>query len=290
MTYPIIIMALLCSTVCSAAYASDIPKTLDQKITTAITPSAPLKNNNALKDIHIKHGYNKTDDSSKHDQHSKSNSDGNSLVQSSNKIKGLTVKLDDKQHQYVNQLLDEALAALKAGQIEAAASIYEDVLSIDQENQDAMFGLATVHHRNGLSQEARKIYIKMLSEHPSNQAALNNFLALVSEEDPEGAIVELRKLEAVNPNMSIIPAQMGMIYGKQNKDLQAIKYLTKAVMLEPENTSYRYNLAVLYDRIKEYDKAVTIYRQLLEASYKGAILPDSPERIHNRITYISGLN
>jgi tetratricopeptide (TPR) repeat protein len=44
--------------------------------------------------------------------------------------------------------------------------------------------------------------------------------------------------------------------GNYNK---AIEYYQKAVIIEPENSVFYYNLAVLHDKIKQYSKAIDYY-------------------------------
>jgi Flp pilus assembly protein TadD len=198
----------------------------------------------------------------------------------------LTVSLQAKDAD-VNTLLDQAYNALLDGQQEAATTLYKQVLARDKNNSSALFGLATIYQRNKNNSQARAIYTKLLSKNPGDQDALNNFLMLISEESPEGALIELKKLEAINPDFSPLPAQIGMIYARMGKTEKAIRCLNKALAMSPENQSYRYNLAVLYDKSNAKEQASTLYKELLEAARNGAVLPGSAQEIRERIIFLS---
>ena len=63
--------------------------------------------------------------------------------------------------------------------------------------------------------------------------------------------------------------------------------MLRAVALSPENLTYRYNLAILMDKQKNYDEAARLYRQLIEASQRGEVIPGNVSNIQQRLTFIS---
>ncbi len=189
------------------------------------------------------------------------------------------------------ELLHSARTAMQTGQLETAITLYRQALdfSVKNETDDypALFGLATAYHRNGQLSQARSIYMDLITRDQNNWPAMNNFLILASEESPEEALKELKALEKHNPEFAPIPAQVGMIYLQQDNAEQAAKHLTRAVILAPENIRYRYNLALVLDNLGETKLAAKLYTQLLEASFKGTELPESPNKIRNRLFEIS---
>ncbi len=187
----------------------------------------------------------------------------------------------------IDTLLNQAYDALMNGQLEAATTLYKQAIARDKNNSSALFGLATIYQRNKNTAQARAIYTSLLSRDPGNQEALNNFLMLVAEESPEGALVELKKLEAINPDFSPLPAQIGMIYARMGQPKKAIRALNKALAMSPGNQTYRYNLAVLYDKMGAKEQASTLYKELLAAARGGAMLPGSAEQIRERVIFLS---
>jgi tetratricopeptide (TPR) repeat protein len=172
------------------------------------------------------------------------------------------------------------------GQQDVAIRIYNDVLKVDSENELALFGLATTYHKAGEFQVARSLYGKLLELDPDNRETLNNFLLLVSEESPEAAILEFQKLELQNPDFSPVPALMANVYLKLGDNNKAYEKMLRAVILEPENTLYRYNLAIILDKLGRYEEAALAYRKLIKLHNDGYSIPTSPDTLRDRIIFL----
>ena len=188
------------------------------------------------------------------------------------------------------KFLDDAYRALESGQIEAAASLYKRVIYADPDNKQALFGLASVYQRSGQLAQARSTYSKLLTLDPENWPAMNNFLILAAEEAPDHAIEEFVRLMKINPQFAPIPAQIGMIYYQQKKYDNAANYLVRAIQLDAGNLSYRFNLAVIYDKLGRGRQAARLYEQLLEAANQGKTLPENVDKIQERLTYLRSNN
>ncbi|MDA0782868.1 MAG: tetratricopeptide repeat protein [Rickettsiales bacterium] len=184
--------------------------------------------------------------------------------------------------------MEKAYHALLAGQTSAAVVLYNQVLELDGDNMDALFGLATAYHKNYQYEQARATYAKILRIEPNNKEVLNNFLVLVSDESPESALLELQKLERINSNFSPIPAQIAMIYLKLGQPETAERYLRRAVVLSPDNITYKYNLAITSDKLNKHYQAISLYKQVLEAAKGGAVIPGSVNAIASRMDYLQG--
>lgn len=182
--------------------------------------------------------------------------------------------------------LGKAYKALLVGQTAASISIYKDVLDKEPENMDAMFGLATAYHKNNQFEQAREIYTKILKKEPANKEALNNFLVLVAEEAPEDALIELEKLERINSDFSPIAAQIAMINLRLGKPEKSARYLRRAILLSPENISYKYNLAVVYDNMENEPQALQLYHKVIEAVRSGAVINGSVDKVVERAEYL----
>jgi tetratricopeptide (TPR) repeat protein len=109
---------------------------------------------------------------------------------------------------------------------------------------------------------------------------------LVADEAPQAALDQLEKLENRNPDFSPIPAQMAVIYQKQGNMDKASEKMFRAVSLAPENLTYRYNLAILMDKQRNYEEAAKLYQQIIEAYQRGEVIPGNPLKIQERLTFI----
>ncbi len=183
--------------------------------------------------------------------------------------------------------LERAYNALLLGDSEAAVQLYNNVLLNDPNNKQALFGMGATYHRIGQLEKARPYYGRLLKLEPTNREALNNFLALAADEAPQETLNELQLLQKKNPNFSPIPAQMAYIYQKLNMQEQAIDQMVRAVELSPENITYRYNLAVMFDKAGKAQEAVKLYKQILEANFRGETIPGNITRIQQRLTFLS---
>lgn len=183
--------------------------------------------------------------------------------------------------------LERAYNALMAGETEQAVTIYKDVLSNAPDNETALFGLATTYHRLGQMEKAAILYGHILMKNPYNLETLNNFLALVGEESPEIAAEQMERLAAHNPEFSPIYAQLAALYTRLDKLPLAVDRMSMAVGISPDNLTYKYNLAVLYDQAGDKTNAIRIYRQLLRSSQMGQALPTNVKSIQERLTFLS---
>jgi tetratricopeptide (TPR) repeat protein len=201
--------------------------------------------------------------------------------------KDLKFKLVDKsdKEEFSNLMLDAYKASL-SGQLEASVAIYKKALKEDGKNTNILFALASLYHKLMQYPEARSYYKKLLTIDPNYKKAMNNYLALMSEETPSMALTELLELERANPQYSPVIAQIGMVYAKLGQYDKADEYLKRAVTLSPEVAAYRYNLAVVYDQMNRYSDAMTLYRQVLDTNYTYEILPQSRAAIKDRVDYL----
>jgi len=188
-----------------------------------------------------------------------------------------------------NYELNRAYTALNSGDSALAAETYKNILSSEPTNEDALFGLATTYHRLGQLDKARPYYAQLLKLNPNHREGLNNFLALVSAEAPEEALAELERLEQRNPDFAPIPAQVAALLSKSGYADQAREKMLRAIELEPENLTYKYNLAVMLDRQKNYADASAVYSVLIDAALKGQTIPAPLQTLQKRLNYISRL-
>ncbi len=196
------------------------------------------------------------------------------------------IKIDVRKPAYdANYELEKAYNALVTGQSDAAIATYQNILANDANNVQALFGLATAYHRAGQTEKARPLYGRVLKSDPRHEGAINNFLMLIAEEAPDEALSELARLQERNPRLSTIPAQMAGIFQKKADYASALDAMMRAVDLAPENITYRYNLAILFDRLNKRSEAMALYQQLVEAQMRGEILPHSAQ-VQERLTFL----
>lgn len=257
-------------------FSNDVLETI-QDIAENLAPAEIVKNDKPYQ-ISVEHNASATKPITKKD---------NGTTVSSSEM-NLQVTDQSKTEEIINvkEKLEMAYNALLSGQTSAAISIYKSILDHDYENQDALFGLATTYHKNKQPRQARAIYTEILKLNPNNIEALNNYLVLLAEESPDNALIELNKLERINPEFSPVPAQIAMIYLKMGSTSKAERYLRRAISLSPNNIVYRYNLAITSDRLGKIRQAIQLYNEVLDEAKSGVIIPGSIDQIEERLSFL----
>jgi Tfp pilus assembly protein PilF len=191
----------------------------------------------------------------------------------------------------VNRAQEAAWRALSDGQYEAALKQYQDLLTRDRDNRSAMLGKAVALQRLGLKNAAQEAYEELLARDPDNRAATTNLMALLAEEQPQQALVQLQRLAASHPTSLPIVVQMGMIHAQLNDLPQAIRQMQIATGLAPDNPVYKLNLAILMDRAGRRSEAVQLYEEVLRRSGdRSQTLPMALDDVRRRATYLAGQN
>lgn len=186
-----------------------------------------------------------------------------------------------------NHELNNAYTALMGGDTQRAIEIYKNIVASDPRNEDALFGLAATYHRIGQVEQAQPFYGMLLKQNPNHREGLNNFLVLVSDESPQDALPELERLEQRNPDFAPIPAQIAIVLDKLGYPDQAEERMLRAIDIAPDNSTYKYNLAVMLDRHGKYADASALYGMLIESSLRGDTVPASVESMQRRLNYLT---
>jgi len=168
-------------------------------------------------------------------------------------------------------LLVAAERALDLGRNEAALEFYEQLYSKNKRDGRILMGRAIAQQRLGLGELALLSYEELLKINPNSTEAVVNMMGLLQKQYPEIALRRLTDLRDKFPANDLILAQLGMVHATMGNMNEAIRSLTTATMLAPNNALHLYNLAVLSDKGGHKDKAVRFYQDALktDAVYGG---------------------
>lgn len=145
-------------------------------------------------------------------------------------------------------------------QYEASIEIYKQILKSDSNNDYAKFSLAVIYQQIGQLKQAKELYYSLLKKNPENKdQIIENLLAILVEESPKDSIYLLSRLSSQNPNSSYIKSQLALAYDKAKDYQKAVLELNKAIEIEPNKIEYYYNLAVIYDKMSDYENAIQNY-------------------------------
>jgi tetratricopeptide (TPR) repeat protein len=174
---------------------------------------------------------------------------------------------------------------------EEAAAAFREAIRINEFNADAHERLGQTLMRMGQKEEAAKEIAlaqqarqreqglaqlrQLAAEEPGNaEIARRLGIELAKQGDYELALVELRRALSINPRDVDAQYQIGGIYFRSNKILEAIDAFTAVDKLSPGYRWTNHYLAELYKRIGQQRKATERARLFEEQKAKGTLSPN----------------
>jgi Flp pilus assembly protein TadD len=182
-----------------------------------------------------------------------------------------------------------AQRALDLRRYSSALHMFEELYSKNPRDQRILMGRAIALQMTGNEEKAIQAYEKLLDLAPKNPKVLVNLLGLVSKQYPAVALERLKDLYEKHPGNAAIAAQMGLAEAGMHNYDSAERYVGIATSIEPDNAKHYYNLAVIYDRNKNYKKAIGHYERALEIDSVGRAGQIKREVIYDRLARLRGM-
>jgi Flp pilus assembly protein TadD len=155
-------------------------------------------------------------------------------------------------------------AAYQEGKLQAARNEYQLALRDEPGNRDALLGLAALDMREQRYESADAIYRQLLRADPRDPYAHAGLLTLRGQGiDPVTAESRLKNLLAVEPDTAVLNFTLGNQFAQQARWPEAQQAYFRAVVAEPENPDYAYNLAVSLEHLRQVGPALDYYRRAL---------------------------
>ena len=181
--------------------------------------------------------------------------------------------------------LARAQRALALNRPDAAIEFYDRLYAKNKRDMRILMGRANTLQVLGRNVEAIEAYEEILDLDPNNTGAVVNLMSLVQSQNPQGAVQRLMALQERYPTNAGVVAQLGLAFAQINRYDDALKYLSMAQSLSPDNALFSFNKAVIYDRMGNTSQAILMYEKALEqdAVYGGNI---SREAIYDRLAIL----
>jgi len=165
-----------------------------------------------------------------------------------------------------------ALVSLAEKKQPEAISSFENALSVDATNFDALNGLITLYARTNELDKAHARIDTALSAYP-NMASLHFLKAQVFGYQQNGQMVEAELNKALELDQNYMPAYSALaaLYIQSKQEDRAIAQYQKIISLRPGNSTAYVLVGILEDQRKNYDVAAENYRKALEKDPNSAI-------------------
>jgi tetratricopeptide (TPR) repeat protein len=166
-----------------------------------------------------------------------------------------------------------ALATVELGQLDRAVYHYRKSLETDPK-AEIYSDLGFVLYRQGKRQEAVESYESAIELDPDCASAhFNLAVALVAQNDLDGAALHYREASRVKPNAQAYNG-LGFVLSKQGRTQEAIEQLRAAIDADPDYTAAYNNLAAILVEEGRLQEAAANYRTSLAQRPSAAIYND----------------
>jgi tetratricopeptide (TPR) repeat protein len=145
-----------------------------------------------------------------------------------------------------------------------AAAFYENALSVESTNFNALSGLIRLYARTNELAKAHARIDQIIGSNPNN-ASLYYLKAQIYgfEKNPGQAEVSLRKTLELDPNYIAAYSALGALFINTNQQERAIAEYQKILERRPDNATAYTLIGMLNDSRQNYDSAAEAYRQAL---------------------------
>ncbi|HOI73675.1 MAG TPA: tetratricopeptide repeat protein [Syntrophales bacterium] len=140
----------------------------------------------------------------------------------------------------------------------------QQALALTPSDTEVRHELASEQEKAGRVDEAAAAYEEILKAKPADEAALTALVKIYLSRSAYDRVVSLcTRAVATNPKSAPAHAALALALQMQEKFDEAAKHYESALQLDPNNTSVRFRLGEVYDRMKKSGKAGEQYRRVL---------------------------
>lgn len=171
----------------------------------------------------------------------------------------------------MQQLLSKALRMHQSGQLSTAAQLYQQILTHDRDNVDALHLLGVLRHQQGENRLAADLIGRAVILQP-NLAVFHNNLAAVYRAlgQMDQAADSCRTALGLDPDYPDGHKTLGLIMQGQGKHSVAVEHFRRALQLRSDFSSAHNCLGISLRELKQYDEALTHFRRAVELAPESA--------------------
>ncbi len=176
----------------------------------------------------------------------------------------------------IEQILKSAVEHHQAGQLDAAAQGYEQILATDPAHGDALHLAGCVRYQKNDRDAGIALVRQAIAVNPGLAVAHDNLgLMLRSRGDLAEAEASHRRAAKANPDHPDAHNHLGVALFRQNRVAEAIECYRRAIALKPDHAEAHNNLGAALLAQGSFDEAVESHRRAVAAK------PDYVEAYNN---------
>jgi len=159
----------------------------------------------------------------------------------------------------VNTLILEAYNQFHLKNYKQANKLYNQVLSREPKNRDALLGLSAIAVKQQRYEFARQKYQYLLRLNPKDSIAIAGINSIKNDTDPQLNESQLKFMLKEKPDSAHLHFALGTLYSSHKKWPEAQSAYFSAWSADNKNSDYAYNLAVSLDHLDKRDQALSFY-------------------------------
>jgi len=187
----------------------------------------------------------------------------------------------------IEHKLEKAWLAYDIGDRQTSRRLYNEVLSAEPQNRDALLGIGAISIVEGDQPSAIDAYIRLLEIDPTDPIA-SAALSDLRTSDSNAREVEryLVNMLQKNPKSSPLNFATGNFYARRGQWQDAQKHYFVAWENDADNADYLFNLAVSMDQLNKPEQALAFYRDSIARAGDRQV-SFSREAVRKRIAALS---
>jgi Flp pilus assembly protein TadD len=175
-----------------------------------------------------------------------------------------------------------ARTALSAGQVDTAATLFEQALAASPADVEATIGFGDTLVRQGRPQEASDIYARVLGAGGA-AAHLGYARAMIGLNRPEVALEHLTRARALSPADPLILSTLGVAYDMTGQHALAAETYRIGLVFAPDDQALRSNLGLSLALSGQPEQGITMLQEIAEA-------PGADKRARQNLALAYALN
>jgi Flp pilus assembly protein TadD len=180
-----------------------------------------------------------------------------------------------------------ARAALRAGDLAQAESLYRQTLTEQPDQTDAHLGLALIEQSRGELAAAASHYRAVLAVNPFEANAWAGWSDMAGDGDLEAMESQLRSLLTTHPAAALHFA-LGNVLAREARWADAQQSYYAAASTTADNADYAYNLAIALDHMGKSDAAASQYARSLTLARDGRAVQFDQAVARHRLEELPG--
>lgn len=160
--------------------------------------------------------------------------------------------------------LQTALTHHRAGRLEQAEPLYQQILAVHPNHAEALHLQGVLAHQTGRNQLALEYLTKAIRQNPNSAAYYDHLGSIYRALDRlEEAIISYQQCLALKPEDEFAHYNLGVALSDQGCLAEGIRSLQRAIALNPELAEAHHSLGLLYKKCGEVAAAVACFREVL---------------------------